>query len=161
MLKIKSLKRYILVVVAALSLSSCAEALSEKISIEGYDKLEVMGFAGVKADIEFRNQSARKITLREVVITIKQGGEGIVTLAAKDEIVIPRRTESVFVPTIWRLSDVNIMAALSASKRVLAGDAEGLRVDIDAKVKMGLLSRKYHFADLSMPELMKSLNLDK
>ncbi|MFI3281463.1 MAG: hypothetical protein R3Y44_05780 [Rikenellaceae bacterium] len=158
MKKIKQLLRVTLFIGVVLSFSSCASSLIDKVSLEGYDNLQMMGFSGLKTNLEFRNESARKIKLSSVEITIKEAGSAIVTLVLKDDFELPRRSEEIIIPTIWKLQDVNLMAALAASKVILAGNAEGFRVDISATVKAGLIKRNVEVKNLLLSELLESAN---
>ncbi|MFI3316055.1 MAG: hypothetical protein SNF93_00570 [Rikenellaceae bacterium] len=153
--------KYFTLLAIALSMSSCAATLRDKVSIEGYDNLEILGFSGVKVDLEFRNDSRRKIKVQEVNLALKESGSQIATLKLKDKITIPRRTESAMIPTVWRLGDVNILSAASASKKILSNQGvEAFRVDASGSAKISLFKKTYEKNNLSLSKLMKDFNLE-
>ncbi len=151
----KSLIKYILILVVALSGVSCASSMSRKLSIDGYENLEVLGFSGVKCDIIFGNQSGHKIKVLSTSVTLKESGSEIVTLSLKDEIVIPKRSDSASVSTLWRMQDVNMLKAISASKKILSGnDTQNFRLDVTAQVKVSGIKRTVERSDLSFSQLI-------
>ncbi len=155
----KGVTKYILLLAVVISMSSCVSSMREKVSIERYENLQVMGFAGVKTDLVFRNESGRNIDVKAVTLHLKEKGAAIATLTLKEELEIPRRSEEVSIPTLWSLSNVNILTALSASKKILSGkDLENFKVDIDVEVKVSVVKKSYEFKDRSLADLMKSLS---
>ncbi len=149
--------RVALLATITLALTSCGSSLSKKISIEGGENLKIMGLTAAKGDVTFRNNSGSNITLRSVRVTLKEKGKSIATLELGDEIFIPRRTDSVTISTVWRLREVNALAAVSASKHLLSGNGS-FYVDLEADVKMGLFARHFEEDNIDVKQLMKSLN---
>ncbi len=147
---------YLVVICVVLSMSSCVSSLSRKVSIEGYDNLKVMGLSGVKTDIKFRNESSRNIEIKSASLTLKERGDSIATFTLKDELEIPKRTELIAVPTIWRMHSVNFMAALLATKQIIGSqDLSSFRVDIKAQVKAGGFKRTLEQHDVRLSDIMK------
>lgn len=159
MKSLKNIFRFIALGSLLLALTSCASSLSEKVSIESFENLEIMGFAGVKADIGFRNESGYKIKVQSVGVTLKEGGSQLVTLNLKDELEIPRRTELVVEPTLWSINDLNMLAALAAAKKITSGQTDSYKVDIVASAKAGIFKREVELKGLSLTELMKDVDL--
>lgn len=156
----KTIFKYVVILVAALSMSSCAQSIANKVSIEGYDNFHVLGFSGVKLDVILRNESAKDIELRNVVLTLHEGREHIATLELKGWLGLPRRTESVTLPTVWRLSDVDPMEALLTSKAILAGENLGAYyVNVMADVTYGKIERSVERRYISLVDIIESVGV--
>lgn len=152
-----------IVLLAALSMGSCASAIKEKVSIIDVDNIEIMGFSGVKADIILGNESCYKIKIREVSATLKQDGSAIATLELNEGFAIPRRCDTIAIPTVWRLRDVNLLTALSASKKLLQqGNLDSFKVDIQAEVKVGPVKRELIYNNRALSEFIpESMNISE
>ncbi len=146
-----------LIAIIIMSCSSCVTSFSEKVSLESCDKVEMIGFTGLKATFGFRNESSSTITLKHVTMTLRRGDTAIGSIELKEEVKIPRRSSFVEVPTIWKLYDVNLLALISASSKLSSGKTDGFRVDVVAEVKTGLLKRTYEFNDLSLSDIKAEL----
>ncbi len=154
----KILKHLAIVALIFMS-SSCANSLDEKISIESCENISLSGFTALKADLGLRNESGRKIELYEVLLTLKKyGGDNIVTLSLRDTITVARRTELFEVATLWKLQDVNILAAMAASKSIMAGDSSEFCVDIHARGKWGWIKREIDYPSMPLSALMNSVD---
>ncbi|MFI3323685.1 MAG: hypothetical protein SNI45_02755 [Rikenellaceae bacterium] len=151
--------RCLVVAAFALAVSSCGSSFQDKVSIEGVENLEIMGMSGVKGDVIFRNRSWHKIMLNSVSVTLKKNDKRVATLELKDPITIPRRTDSTAVATIWRLRNVDALAALNLTRDLSSPEASrGFKFDIEAEVKMGMAKRTVHQNNVSTSQLLKALN---
>ncbi len=149
---------YVLTLCFALSLSSCGTSLEEKVSIDGYENLDIKGFSGVTTDLIFSNHSCHKITLRDVNVQLNNKGNKVAILTLKDQIVIPRKSEGVAIPTMWRLHDVDALTALSMSGSILSGKIdENLKIDIDGEVKAGIFKRRVERKNMSLKSVMNAI----
>ncbi len=159
MKKFSAIVRCIVVAAFALAVSSCGSSFQDKVSIEGVENLEIMGMSGVKGDVIFRNESCRKISLNSVSVTLKKNNKRVATLELKDPITIPRRTDSTAVATLWRLRNVDALAALSLTRDLSNPEASrGFKFDIEAEVKMGMAKRTVQQNNLSTSQLLKAIN---
>lgn len=160
MQRVKALGRYVVVVVAMLMMSSCASSLSRKVSVEGYEKLQVMGFSGVRTNIVFRNESGRNIGIKATNVALKRSGDTIAIFSLKEELEIPRRTESISLPTLWRMHSIDIMAAMLASKQIIGDgevDLDPYRVDIEAQVKVGGAKRTLKQRNIRLDDILRNM----
>ncbi len=158
---IKAIIKYIVVVVALVSLSSCGQSLAKKISIEGCGNLKILGFSGAKLDVILRNESGKDIELRNVVITLNEGREHIATLELKGWLGVPRRTQKVTLPTLWRLSDVEPMEALVTSKAILAGEnMDAYYINVKADVTFGKIERTVERRYISLIDVLESIGAE-
>lgn len=150
--------RLVVLCVVALSSSSCASSLARKISIDGYENLRIRGFSGVTTDVVFSNKSCYNIHVKAVDVDLKRDDDKVLTLSLKDEIVIPRRSERVAVPTVWRLGDLDPLKAFSLSKKLLKGeDVESMSVDIEAQAKVGPIKKTVRRNGLKVSSLLSRL----
>ncbi len=157
----KAILKYVLVIAAALSISSCGHSIANKVSIEGYENFNILGFSGIKLDVILRNESAKNIELHNVVITLNEGREHIATLELKGWLGLPRRTESVTLPTVWRLSDIDPMEALLTSKAILAGENLGAYyVNVKADVTFGKIERSMERKYISLLDILESVGVE-
>ncbi len=162
----KELKKYLIIALVALVGSSCGSSLQRKVAIDDVTNFKLLGTSGVKADFVFRNESCHKIKLRDVVVTIKERGKSVAVLELKDDIEIARRTEAETVPTVWRFRDSDPLAIIAGVGRLMLlskgeGEDVGFKVDIDAEVKAGLFKHDVEQHNLSLGDVMQSLNLTK
>ncbi len=161
MKRIKAILKYLVVIVALVSMSSCAQSLANKISIEGCGNLKILGFSGAKLDVILRNESAKDIELHNVIITLNEGRDHIATLELKGWLGLPRRTEKVTLPTIWRLSDIEPMEALLTSKAILAGEnLEAYYINVKADVKLGKIERTMERRYISLIDVLESIGAE-
>ncbi len=145
---------------AVLMMSSCTGRLMRKISIDDVKNFRVLGVSGLKADFVFRNQSARNVEVESLVVRISEHGSTLLTLELREGFTIERRQEQLTIPTTWRMSDTNPMAALSATGRLLKPEANGgFRVDIKARIKAGALRHTIEQENLPLKSVLKSLNV--
>ncbi len=134
----------ILIICITLTLCSCSSSLSRKVSIEGYDNLSIMGMSGAKIDLDLRNESSRKIKVKELQLTLREGDRVIGKAVLKEEVELPKRTPLVTQTTLWRFEQINVIAALAASKRLFDNDKNAtFTVDIEGRAKISLATREF------------------
>ncbi len=150
--------RLVVLCIVTLSSTSCASSLMSKVSIDGYENLRVRGFSGVTTDIVFSNASIYNIHVKAVDVDLMRDDDKVLTVTLKDEIVVPRRSDHVAVPTVWRLADVDPLTALSLSKNLLKGKGvEDMTVNIEAQAKVGPIKKTVHRNGIKVSSLLSRL----
>ncbi len=159
MRELKFITSRLVVLCIAVLISSCSvNSLERKVNIDGYENLDIKGFAGASVDLIFTNSTCHKITLKDVNVQLNNSGIKVAVLSLKDEIVIPRRSDSVAVATLWRLKDVDALSALALSGSLLSGKVdENIKVDISANVKAGPIKRQVERKGLSLSSVVKAV----
>ncbi|MFI3285776.1 MAG: hypothetical protein R3Y08_03900 [Rikenellaceae bacterium] len=157
-----SLKRNLLKIAVILcmvtSLSSCVSSLERKLTIESYDNLKVAGFTAAKVDLGIRNESCHNVTLKECQITLREGTKRIAVATLKEGFKVPGHSPLVMVPTAWRIGDLNPIAALQLSSRLLNKNANfEFVVDIEGKAKISLINRKFTLLNIPLQSLLNEI----
>ncbi len=149
----------LVVLCLAVLISSCSvNSVERKVNIDGYENLDIKGFAGASVDLIFSNRSCHKITLKDVNVQLNNKDKKVAVLSLKDEIVIPRRSDSIVIPTLWRLKDVDAMSALALSGSLLSGNVDqNIKIDISADIKAGPIKRQVERKGLSLKSVMKAI----
>ncbi len=157
----KKIINFVVVFVAAIAMSSCGSSLSEKVSIIDVENVSIKGLSGVTADLVLRNESWRNITLSSALITLREKDRVIARLELKDGFQLPKRTEEVTIPTMWRLRDVDALRALAASTNLLDGDKDqSIRFDVAVTGKMGLGEQSFERRGLTMQQIKRMAKID-
>ncbi len=155
----KSVSLRIAAVVALVGcLSSCAASLSDKLSIESYQNLEILGFSGANVDLGIRNESCHKIKLKECQLTLREGSKQIATVTLKEGFEIPKRTSLSLHPTTWKFSEVNALAAMSAASKIFDNSKNGdFVVDIEGRAKVKFINRDFDLPNVPLQSLLNEI----
>ncbi len=154
---IKQIFRFTLLLAIAFAGCACG-SIEDKIEIVGYDNASIKGSVGLSTDIIFRNESGRNITIYEgAVVSLYDNDKLLISLSLKSDVLIPKRSESVAIPTLWRIEDANLMTILSLPSRFKSGSIDGIDLGAVGRVKMGLFNRDLSIRGVPLKSLLSDL----
>ncbi len=142
---------------AVIALSSCAnpDKIADQIKVKSFAGIESHGYSRATLRFDVENGSRKTIHLRGGQLTINDGKKTLVRIKA-DDITIRKRTSGI-VELPLRVSLNQMQMLISLGK--LAQRPGEFTVSGEVKVKSGMLSKKFNFADEPLDKFLKSIGL--
>ncbi|MFI3321538.1 MAG: hypothetical protein R3Y50_03335 [Rikenellaceae bacterium] len=149
------MKKFLIVVLCAISLSSCIEP--EKIHVKKFAGIEkaATGSENLKMNLKFvvdNGTSAFKLSDTKIDAVIN--GDVAIRLWVDDKVKVKRGTNEVVLPLRMKISG-GLLGALSIIKNV-----DKMKFNVSTKASSFILSKNYIYNDLSAKELKNIVGYD-
>lgn len=153
------MKKYIFgLSVLCLCLVSCASPrkMARQVDVKGFAGMETNGYSDVTLFFDVDNGSRRNIHLDDGHLTLNDGRKTLAKIKAQDITIRKCTLETVAIPLKISLNRMQLLASMSK----LAQRPGELTVTGEIKVKSGMLSKKFNFADKPLDEFLQEIGLD-
>ncbi|MBQ0080171.1 MAG: hypothetical protein KBS95_01280 [Alistipes sp.] len=157
----KNIYRLFIVVFAICVLCGCREKierLREQIAIEGVESTKGSPMSGLTIGLRVRNDSSYTVTIPSASVQLYYMDNYICTAELDETALIPKRYNG-SVSVKVKLDMPNPLKGLIIIRQLSKGDYSGFTCTLDAKVKIGVASRRLRLENIPLTEMLKKLGV--
>ncbi|WP_295938273.1 hypothetical protein [uncultured Alistipes sp.] len=130
---------YALILLTALSLSSCRKAVEkarQNIRFEGIEKVERQGLTGVEIVARVMNNTGHKLVLETALLDVYYAGGRVASVILREPVEVQRRTHESF-SSLWRIKISDPLAIYVMARKFQQNDISQIGVSFSVEGRGG------------------------
>ena len=147
----------VLLAVMALLAVSCGSAV-RRVGVESVDSVAPAGWSGLSATLTVRNDMRRELRLESCRLVFRSDSGELAQADLRGEAAVAARTTSQ-VRLLFRVTSVSPSVFQYLWRRIVAGRADEVKVDVDAVVQIGSHRRRICARERDLSEIIRTFGV--
>ncbi|MBR5819645.1 MAG: hypothetical protein IKY68_00115 [Alistipes sp.] len=159
----KKLLKLSLLVALAFSFASCSNTMQKmrsKVKLQGVEDIRPTSLSSVRIDLRVMNKTAYNLHLKDAVANLYYRENCIGTMRLKEQVEVPKRTESEVFETYWAVEIGNPLSLLPLVAKLRSGDLSEYWVNLELEGRGGPVPVNLSREKMPLSDFLRSFGVD-